>query len=248
MGDGKVLQLDEALASLLAKDSSQPRKEPEIAANISTQLKHMELSALPLSMMRRIRDIVHRIKPKAVIEIGAGIGNLSAWLFDLWQRESEQPESYELVESGPKFGIILNRLIKRYDADNWARSRVAKFAAISAEAKAWKLAAASSANVAAQGSMGDCPLNYPADLIIVDVGEDNSECIRQALPLLSDGGVILTAEPEVPTDDPAEDDEFGQARIAAFQGWMDLIKELSITHHLAFQPITGGTLVAIIKK
>ena len=82
MGEGKGLQLDGALASLLAKDPSQPRKEPEIAANISTQLKHMELSALPLSMMRRIRDISHRIKPKIVIEVGAGIGNLSAWLFD----------------------------------------------------------------------------------------------------------------------------------------------------------------------
>jgi hypothetical protein len=80
------------------------------------------------------------------------------------------------------------------------------------------------------------------------VGEEKSECIRQALPLLSEGGIILTAEPEVPTDDPAADDEFGQARIAAFQGWMDLIKELSSNHHLAFQPITGGTLVAIIKK
>ena len=248
MGEGKGLQLDEALASLLAKDSSQPRKEPEIAANISTQLKHMELSALPLSMMRRIRDITHRLKPKVVIEVGAGIGNLSAWLFDLWQRESEQPESYELVEAGPKFGIILNRLIKRYDADDWARIRVTKFDAICAEAKAWKLAAASSDNAAAQGSMGDCPLNYPADIIIVDVGEGQSNCVRQALPLLSEKGVILTTEPEVPTDDPAEDDAFGQARIAAFQGWMDLIKELSISHHLAFQPITGGTLVAIVKK
>jgi hypothetical protein len=248
MGEGKGLQLDGALASLLAKDPSQPRKEPEIAANISTQLKHMELSALPLSMMRRIRDISHRIKPKIVIEVGAGIGNLSAWLFDLWQREDTQPEAYELVEAGPKFGIILNRLIKRYGADDWARSRVAKFDAICAEATAWKLAAASSGNAAAQGSMGDCPLNYPADLIIVDVGMGQSECIRQALPLLSEGGLILTTEPEVPTGDPAEDDEIGQAIISDFQGWMDLVKELSTSHHLAFQPITGGTLVAIIKK
>ena len=67
-----------------------------------------------------------------------------------------------------------------------------------------------------------------------------SNCIRAALPLLSDTGWLLTIEPEVPAED-----ETDQGKIEAFQEWIDLVKEVSQNRRMAFQPLTGGTIVAI---
>ena len=75
------------LDGLLSKHEELVREEPQIAANIGEQLKHMDLESLPLTVRRRIRDVAARHKPANVVEVGAGIGHLSAWLFDLWQDE-----------------------------------------------------------------------------------------------------------------------------------------------------------------
>jgi hypothetical protein len=98
-------EVEHPLDELLSKSEVLSRNEPEVAANIGEQLKHMELQSLPLSVRRRIRDVIARVKPQNVVEVGAGIGHLSAWLYDLWQDEELQPERYVLVEGGGKFGF-----------------------------------------------------------------------------------------------------------------------------------------------
>ena len=69
------LSIEDALAALLANNPEQPRDEPEVAASIGAQLEHMELDAMPTSLRRRIRDIISRVQPARVCEIGSGIGH-----------------------------------------------------------------------------------------------------------------------------------------------------------------------------
>ncbi len=244
-GENEV-QMHEALASILSRNLEQPREEPEVANNIGQQLLHMELTSAPLSIRRRIRDVVATLRPTRILEVGSGIGHLSAWLLDLWDRQEQPPESYELVESGSRFSVILKRLLQRYDATEWARVTVGRFEQLAAESQAWQAAASTAATETAAASLGSSPLQVPADLIIIDVGESvQSACIEAALPLLSKVGVLLTIEPEVPTGEVDEDDVAALAQLVSFQAWIDLIRELSNSHHLAFQPLTGGTLVAV---
>ena len=71
---------EEVLSTLLTANNELSRDEPQVAANIGAQLEHMGLSTWSISVRRRIRDAISRIEPKNVIEIGSGIGHLSAWL------------------------------------------------------------------------------------------------------------------------------------------------------------------------
>ena len=73
---------DQVLPSLLNADPERSRDEPEIAANIATQLEHMGLSTWSISVLRRLRDAIGRQGPKRVLEVGGSIGHRSAWLFD----------------------------------------------------------------------------------------------------------------------------------------------------------------------
>ena len=73
------LSIEDALAALLAQDPELPRGEPEISASIGAQLEHMELNSMPTSLRRRIRDIIARVQPKRVCEVGSGIGHMGAW-------------------------------------------------------------------------------------------------------------------------------------------------------------------------
>src|SRR5210317_1478222 len=106
----------EILAQLLSKDADQPRNEPEIASNINEQLQHMGLSTWSISLLRRLRDALARQQPKRLLEVGSGIGHRSAWLLDLVERKVNSYDTYTLVEQGGKFGVILHRLLTRYDA------------------------------------------------------------------------------------------------------------------------------------
>ena len=71
---------EEIMSNLLSASEERDDQEPEIAANITQQMLHMELEPLPRSMRSRFRDVVERLAPKNFIEVGAGIGNLSACL------------------------------------------------------------------------------------------------------------------------------------------------------------------------
>ena len=114
------VERSELLAHILAKDEQQPQKEPDVAANIHEQLQHMGLSTWSLSVLRRLRDAVARLQPKTLLEVGASIGHRTAWILDDFERRNQRPDMLTLVEPGGKFGVILKRLLQRYDALPWS--------------------------------------------------------------------------------------------------------------------------------
>ncbi len=242
------LSIEDALAALLAKDPEMPQQEPEVAAAIGAQLEHMELTSMPTGLRRRIRDVIARVQPKRVCEVGSGIGHLSAWLFDYWS-ENPAPEHFDMIEAGGKFGVILTRLLRRYDAEDWAHVRVGEFETFCAELDSWRAANTTLGEAAASSSP---PLRAPYEIVIIDIGDIGKvNAIRSAFNLLVPGGLILTAEPEVPVDDVGDIPDSGpinpeQARVSAFNEWVQFINEISSTHPVGFVPLFGGTLVGII--
>ena len=230
------------LPYLLSKESELSRDEPEIASNISEQLQHMGLSTWSQSVIRRLRNAIHKIKPERVIEVGAGIGHRSAWLFDLFTSDIT-PERYDLVEQGNKFAVILHRLRTRYDAEDWCNIVVGEVNSLVAETNAWSAASATGLEV------GDSPLATKANVIIVDSKiEFLAESIECLFPLLVDGGVLFTCEPPVPSGDVDENDEEMMKQVEGFNDWIKLISKTQQTHNIAFTPLFEGTLVAFLKK
>ena len=43
-------------------------------------------------------------------------------------------------------------------------------------------------------------------------------------------------------------DEDGKAKVDGFNAWIELIHEVQSTHHVAFVPLFGGTIVAFFKR
>lgn len=243
------LSIEDALAALLSKNPDQPKDEPDVAASIGAQLEHMELDSMPTSLRRRIRDIISRVEPNRVCEVGSGIGHLSAWLLDHWS-SNPRPEHFDMIEAGGKFGVILTRLIRRYDSEDWAHVRVGDFESLCAELDSWNAANTTTDEAAATTAP---PLRAPYEIVIVDVGDIGKvEAIQRSFNLLVPGGLILTAEPEVPVDDVGDIPESGpinpgQARVAAFNEWTQFITEINQTNPVGFVPLFGGTLVGIIQ-
>jgi len=237
-----TLSKADVLAYILSKDSEISREEPEIAANISQQLQHMGLSTWSQSVIRRLRNSIHKLKPKRVIEVGAGIGHRSAWLYDLFTEHSK-PERYDLVEQGAKFAVILHRLMTRYEAEDWTNIVVGEVSSLVAETTAWRAASATGLEV------GDSPLALESDVIIVDSKiEILAESIDSLLPLLGEGGVLFTCEPPVPSGDIDENDEEMMKHVNGFNSWIELITKCQDTHFVAFTPLFEGTLVAFLEK
>lgn len=236
------LSRSDILPYLLSKESELSREEPEIASNISQQLQHMGLSTWSQSVIRRLRNAIHKIKPKRIIEVGAGIGHRSAWLFDLFTN-GEKPQRYDLVEQGSKFAVILHRLRTRYDAEDWCNIVVGEVNSLVAETNAWSAASATGLEV------GDSPLAPKANVIIVDRKiEHLADSIESLFPLLVDGGVLFTCEPPVPSGDVDENDEEMMKHVDGFNDWIKLISNTQQTHHVAFTPLFDGTIVAFLKK
>ena len=155
-----------------------------------------------------------------------------------------------MIEAGGKFGVILTRLIRRYDSEDWAHVRVGDFESLCAELDSWNAANTTTDEAAATTAP---PLRAPYEIVIVDVGDIGKvEAIQRSFNLLVPGGLILTAEPEVPVDDVGDIPESGpinpgQARVAAFNEWTQFITEINQTNPVGFVPLFGGTLVGIIQ-
>lgn len=242
----------EMFEMLLSEDNSRTSDEPEIAANIGEQMLHMGLSPLSRSIRTRIRDICSRIPAKNVILVGGGIGHLSAWLFDMWCSEDEDtrpPDSFTIVEEGGKFGIILNRLISRYNADSWSKVIVKPWNEITAESSSWFASNAASNDIAPFSLI---PL--PVDLIVIDLPEnDRANALINSFDLLSPGGIIIVKEPEVPTGDVGEikdDSEItpAQEKVLYFNKWIKAIRDFSVNNSMSFVELTGGSLVILHKS
>ena len=133
---------------LLSEDSERGDSEPAIAAGIGEQMLHMDLRPLPRSMRARIRDIAARVPARNALLIGGGIGHLAAWLLDLWcgdpanppEQPPPRPDSFRIVEPGGKFGVIIDRLVRRHGAESWTQIIAKPWQEVSAEAASWSAA------------------------------------------------------------------------------------------------------------
>ena len=230
---------EDILAHLLSKDDQQPRDEPAVAANIHAQLQHMGLSTWSISVHRRLRDAIGRLEPSTVLEIGAGIGHRTAWLMDQFERSIHQPTTFTIVEQGGKFGVILQRLLQRYEAMTWAKVVVGDPVQLAAEHQAWGLAAATTTE------LSQTPFETVYDAIIIDApSPQRAQLVSNYLPFLAPNGVMFTVEPDMPSGEVDDGDEIGMALVNGFNRWIEVIGETKATHHIAFMPLFGGTLVA----
>jgi len=231
----------DAFAWLLAEDPELGEEEPNVAAAINEQLSHMELNSQDIDAIRRIRDVAIRHNPKKIIEVGGGIGHLSAWLLDAFSSNSKPPE-YTIVEGGNKFAAILLRLTQRFDASEWTHVSGMRFQELAGVCNAWLISNKALLNSSSMEAT-NAPAAIPADLIIIDVGdEEQVECIQESLSLLSSNGLLLTIEPNVPFEGASEADA------NLFQLWMDLIRNIQDTYRIGFVPLKTSTLVAFMPR
>jgi hypothetical protein len=244
----------EMFEKLLSEDSDYSDNEPVIAANIGEQMLHMDLIPLTRSFRVRIRDITSKIPAKNVVLVGGGIGHLAAWLLDLWTGDPanppveprSRPESFRIIEPAGKFGVIIDRLIRRHSAEQWSQILTRPWQEITAETFSW-----SAATTALPSTAQPSPLPQPIDLIIIDTPEiDRPSATLAALQVVSIGGFILIKEPEVPTGDvgtPEDGQEPNEAqkKVNSFNQWMEIIHDCNIHHSMAFAELSGGTLAVI---
>ena len=244
----------EVLDRLLCEDTERGDSEPDIAASIGEQMLHMSLRPLPRSMRARIRDVCARVPARNAMLVGGGIGHLSAWLLDLWcgdpvnppEKPPPHPESFRIVEPGGKFAVIIDRLIRRHGAEDWAQIVQTPWAELAAEAATWSAASASLPDLA-----GTYSVPLPQDLIIIDAPEaERAATAATAFELLSPGGVMLVQEPEVPTGDvglPSSPSRMtpAQRKVESFNAWIEFVKHISENHSLGFVELTGGTLAVV---
>ena len=239
---------------LLAEDSERGDSEPLIAAGIGEQMLHMDLRPLPRSMRARIRDIAARVPAKNALLIGGGIGHLAAWLLDLWcgdpanppEQPPPRPDSFRIVEPGGKFGVIIDRLIRRHGAESWTQIIAKPWQEVAAEAASW-----SAATAALPVSKPPSQLPPSLDLVVIDVPEsERPSTASAAFDMLSPGGVLLVQEPEVPTGDVGvaevgSEPTPAQRKVESFNSWIGFVKQVSESHSLGFVELAGGTLAVL---
>lgn len=223
---------EDVLEAVLSADKELSRDEPEVAANIGKQLEHMGLSTWSISVRRRIRDAIARLQPKSIIQTGAAIGHLTAWILDYYEGQ-DGLEKFQIIEEGNRFAVILARLCQRYSGVP-TNIVVGAPSLLISELNAWKIS-----------RVGNPPILESADAIIVDSPiERLAEDVREMLPLLNKNGVLFTIEPNPPEGDRDEKD----LEVIGFNNWMELIRKSNETHHIAFAPLFGGTIVAWLPK
>ena len=247
----------DVMALLLSENQERDQSEPEIASSIGEQMLHMDIPLLPRSVRARIRDVCSRIEPRNVTLVGGGIGHLSAWLFDLWSNSepdsqegsSHSPETFRIIEPGTRFCVIIDRLIRRYGAEGWAQSVSMKWQEVFAETSSSR-----ASNIAMPVTVVESILPMPLDLIIINLPEEErAEAASSAFDLVSPGGLVLLLEPTVPTGDVGDFSEGveptpAQLKVQSFNEWIDLVKRINVSGSVGFADLSGGTLVALLKK
>jgi len=247
----------DVMALLLSEDAERNQSEPEVASNIGEQMLHMDIPLLPRSVRARIRDVCSRINPSNAVLIGGGIGNLSAWLFDLWdprndirpERQVEPPAAFRIIEPGTRFCVIIDRLIRRYEAEDWAQVVSMTWQEVFAETLSSR-----ASNISLPESALNSALPMPLDLILIDLPEEERvAAAAAAFGLIAPGGLVLLMEPTVPTGDVEELFEGvtptpAQLKVQSFNSWIELVKRINETHSVGFTDLSGGTLVAFMKN
>jgi len=251
MSDSDVMSI------LLSEDLERDQSEPEIASSIGEQMLHMDIPLLPRSVRSRIRDVCSRIGPRNVTLVGGGIGHLSAWLFDLWANSDKDsievnngpPDTFRIIEPGTRFCVIIDRLIRRYEAEGWAQSVSMKWHEVFAETSSSR-----ASNIAIPENAVNSVLPMPLDLIIIDLPEqERIAAASAAFDLVSPGGLVLLLEPTVPTGDVGDLSEGvkptpAQLKVQSFNEWIELVKTINDSDSVGFTDLTGGTLVALLKS
>jgi len=251
MSDSDVMRI------LLSEDASRDQSEPEVASSIGEQMLHMDIPILPRSVRSRIRDVCSRLNPSNSILIGGGIGHLSAWLFDLWCENPEglegmsakPPESFRIIEPGTRFRVIIERLIRRYGAEDWAQVISSTWQEVFAETTSSRVS-----NLSIPDSALNSIIPMPLDLIIIDLPEeDRIEAASAAFELASPGGLVILLEPKVPTGDVGDLSEVSeptpaQLKVKSFNSWIELVQRVNAEHSVGFADLSGGTIVAFLKK
>ena len=255
---GGLPQMSEAevMRMLLSEDEARSQNEPEVAASIGEQMLHMDITLLPKSVRCRIRDVCSRLSPTNAVLLGGGIGHLSSWLFDLWRVEGEEgeteiatrPETFTIIEPGSRFGVIIDRLIRRYQAESWSRVISRKWQEVIAESLP-----SLASNIALPEAALDSLLPMPVDLIVIDLQEEERvAAAKTAFQLLSPGGLLLALEPTVPTGDVGAIGDEGptpaQSKVRSFNEWIEFVKMVNSSHSIGFAEMQGGTLVGLLKR
>ena len=246
----------EVMRMLLSQDEARSQNEPEVAASIGEQMLHMDITLLPKSVRSRIRDVCSRLSPTNVVLLGGGIGHLSAWLFDLWRAEGEKgeteivnrPETFTIIEPGGRFGVIIDRLIRRYQAETWSKVITRKWQEVIAESLP-----SLASNIALPETALDSLLPMPVDLIVIDLQEEERvAAAKNSFQLIAPGGLILVMEPTVPTGDVGiigdEAPTPAQSKVRSFNEWIELVKMANASHSIGFAEMSGGTLVGLLKR
>jgi len=83
--------------------------------------------------------------------------------------------------------------------------------------------------------------------------EERVEAATTAFDLVSPGGLVLLLEPTVPTGDVGDFSEGveptpAQLKVQSFNAWIDLVKRINESDSVGFADLSGGTLVAFLKK
>ena len=173
---------------------------------------------------------------------------------DLWcgdpanppEQPPPRPDSFSIVEPGGKFGVIIDRLVRRHGAESWTQIIAKPWQEVTAEAASW-----SAATTALPVPDTSSPLSQSLDLVIIDVPEsERSSTASAAFDMLSLGGVLLVQEPEVPTGDvgvaeSGTEPTPAQRKVESFNSWINFVKQVSESHSLGFVELAGGTLAVL---
>jgi|TARA_B100001996_G_scaffold88430_1_gene65554 hypothetical protein len=109
-------------------------------------------------------------------------------------------------------------------------------------------------NIAMPVTAVESILPMPLDLIIINLPEEErAEAASSAFDLVSPGGLVLLLEPTVPTGDVGDFSEGveptpAQLKVQSFNEWIDLVKRINVSGSVGFADLSGGTLVALLKK
>ncbi|MEK9698624.1 MAG: hypothetical protein VW270_22820, partial [Candidatus Poseidoniales archaeon] len=149
---------------------------------------------------------------------------------------------YYIIEEGPKFGVILKRLIQRYQHNDFTRVVIQNPMKYIEEHRLWNRTQLINNEIEEQKFLSK------VDCILVDSSiEQHVEIVEQSLKLLSQSGYLFTVEPDIPTDDLDTELPEVQERISMFNLWIKLIRDASDEYEIGFTPLHEGTLVVFRK-